>query len=522
MSAEARETRTIRLDELLGGLGGTSFGIWEDVSVLGISTDSRRVETGDLFVALAGEMTHGLRYVEAAQKRGAVACLIPEGTDDRPCLPGLSHPDPASLLPQIACRLYGDPGEHLQITGVTGTNGKTTTALLVAALLEAGGFKTSSWTTTAVSLGDTLFRPRWTTPPANELQRFLRSAVDREVTHAVLEVSSHGVALGRIGGVRFAAGIATNISPDHLDFHGSFEGYVATKRAFIEALPESSAAFLSDEDPEVRNFGEKAVSRVFRFGFSDRADLFARDVRVSNSSLSFDMVVTSTPLTGSAKPVVLPITFPLTGRHNVLNCLAAAGAALWQGVPIGVIPEALDSFLPPPRRLERIQIGTFTVVNDVAMNEASYEAVLRTVAELGQTKPVVVHAIRGQRGPEVNARIAGILAKWNEILQFSPLIVSLSRDRLDHYLVDYQVQGDELAAFSETAQRRGLDLSLHGHLEGAVQEAVSRLNPGGLLLLLGTFGMDDGPALAQSLLEKRLGLPPSPPIRYLDQSDSPL
>jgi UDP-N-acetylmuramoyl-L-alanyl-D-glutamate--2,6-diaminopimelate ligase len=154
------------------------------------------------------------------------------------------------------------------------------------------------------------------------------------------------------------------------------------------------------------------------------------------------------------------------------------------------------------------------------MNEASYHAVLGTVRDLAPPQAVVVCALRGNRGPEVNARIAGILADWEPQLRFGPLIVSESRSDLREYAVDYVVREDEIAAFKSAAAERGLRLSLHRELPPAIEEAVSRLGPGGVLLLLGTFGMDRGPAIARSLLRRRLGLPEEKDTGYLQPHEA--
>ncbi len=154
------------------------------------------------------------------------------------------------------------------------------------------------------------------------------------------------------------------------------------------------------------------------------------------------------------------------------------------------------------------------------MNEASYHAVLRTVRDLRPEQVVVVCALRGNRGPQVNARIARILAHWQQELRYAPLIVSESRSDLREYAVDYEVRSEEIAAFSEAANMGGLRLSRHEELPSAIEEAVGRLRPGGVLLLLGTFGMDRGPAIARQLLRQKLGLPEEANESYLEPHEA--
>lgn len=511
------------LGELLRGLGGIPFGSWRGVVVSGISTDSRVTRPGDLFVALPGERSHGSRYAADAIARGAVAAVLPPQAVPPDGAPGLLHVGPHDLLWRAAERLYRFPARHLRVHGVTGSNGKTTTALILAHLLRASGRNVASWTTAIVEGAGQAFRPKWTTPPAHELQRFLRAGVDLGATDAVLEVSSHAVAQGRVGGIRFATGIATNLSPDHLDFHETFEEYAATKRRFIESLAGASLAVLNGEDPRVRDFARSASARVLLFGFSDGCDVHPLDVAWEGQEAGIVIearVPRRVGASGPATVMVLRVRLPLMGRHNVSNCLAAVAAALWAGVEPQVIERALPGLPPPPRRLEAETVGPFMIINDVAMNEASYATVLSTVFGLGPGHVVVVHAIRGHRGPDVNARIGRVLAEWNGRLGFAPVVVTLSRSRLMNFPLDYQVKDDELAAFQEAAGQGGLPSVVHVELEDAIRDACERLQPGGLLLLLGTFGMDDGPALAVRILREKLGLAEDRPRPgYLQQED---
>jgi UDP-N-acetylmuramoyl-L-alanyl-D-glutamate--2,6-diaminopimelate ligase len=210
----------------------------------------------------------------------------------------------------------------------------------------------------------------------------------------------------------------------------------------------------------------------------------------------------------------------MPGRHNGLNAAAAFAAALKLGIAADEAADAFKTFKAPPRRLEWQAVGPYIIYNDVAMNEASYHAVLRSVRDLRPEQVVVVCALRGNRGAAVNARIARILAAWQPELRFAPLIVSESRSDLREYAVDYTVRPEEIVAFSEEALMGGLRLSRHEELPSAIAEAVERLRPGGVLLLLGTFGMDRGPAVAKELLRQRVGLPAAPKQGYLEPHEA--
>ena len=506
-----------RLEELVPKGEGTPFGLWQDVRVRGLSTDSRRTSPGDLFVGLPGGLTHGGLYAAQALSCGAAAVVLPPGLEPPPGAVGLWHERPFTLLAEAALRFYRQPARSMTVVGVTGTNGKTTTALLVAHLLAAAGNRCAYWTTTLVRLPHVNFRPQWTTPPAHELQRFLASALERGHDHAVLEVSSHAVRQERVRGVAFRAGVATNFSPDHLDYHGSVEDYYEAKRDFIRGLPAGAAAVLSADDPRIFAMGAGVRADVVSFGEDVRADVRLRELSQQDGELTGSLLVQRRDL-ASAGP--FPFRLPMPGRHNGMNAAAAFAVAVHLGIPPEEAAAAFRSFTAPPRRLERQDVGPYVIYNDVAMNEASYHAVLRTIRDLGPRQVVVVCALRGNRGAEVNARIASILAGWEPQLGYAPLIVSESRSDLREYAVDYQVRADEIAAFSEAARQGGLALSRHLELPSAIEEAVGRLAEGGVLLLLGTFGMDRGPAIARALLSKRLGLPDERKGGYLEPHEA--
>ncbi len=511
------DMRECPLEDLFPPGEGKPFGNVQDVRVRGFSIDSRRTHPGDLFVALPGGVTHGARYAAEALARGAAALVLPPDAEAPEGAAGFWHQEPYSALAQAALRFYMDPGQRMTLVGVTGTNGKTTTALLVAHLLETAGRNCAYWTTTLVRLPDVSFRPQWTTPPAHEMQRFLRVALDRGHQHAVLEVSSHAVRQERIAGLNFAAGIATNFSPDHLDFHPSVEDYYDAKRSFIRNLPPGAAAVLSRDDPQVFAMGQGVRADVVSFGVAPGADVCLRDLRQQQGRLEGRLELCSGRLGHAGS---YDFELPMPGRHNGLNAAAAFAAALKLGIAADAAADAFKTFKAPPRRLEWQAVGPYIIYNDVAMNEASYHAVLRSVRDLRPEQVVVVCALRGNRGAAVNARIARILAAWQPELRFAPLIVSESRSDLREYAVDYTVRPEEIVAFSEEALMGGLRLSRHEELPSAIAEAVERLRPGGVLLLLGTFGMDRGPAIAKELLRQRVGLPAEPKQGYLEPHEA--
>jgi UDP-N-acetylmuramoyl-L-alanyl-D-glutamate--2,6-diaminopimelate ligase len=495
----------IALARLLPVVPGQPFGPWQDTPVHGLAADSRRVRPGDLFVALPGLQAHGADFVGEALRRGAAALVLPPGREPPPGVAGVAVADPRAALSALAAAFYGHPSRELPVLGVTGSNGKTTVAYMAAAVLRAAGRPVAYWTTNEVYAGGRRFRPTLTTPEAHDLHRFLREARTAGMAAVCMEVSSHAAALRRVDDVQFAAGVVTGVSPDHLDFHGSFAAYLAAKQRFVRQLAPPAPCLFHADDPGARAAAAAAAAVTVPYGFGAGAALRAVEARVDAEGARCQVLLSPRlqsllPTAPGPLPQRLPLQLPLPGRHNLLNALAAIGACLALGVDAPTAAAALAGFAPPPRRLRLQRVGPYTLLDDVAMNEASFDAVFATVAELGFPQLVVVVALRGHRGPEINALTARTLARWNRRLGFAPVIATLSRTALGRYPLDLQVRPEEQEAFLTAAGAEGLAVEVHRELAPAVDGAAARLRPGGALLLLGTFGMDEGAAHAARAL----------------------
>ena len=497
--------RTVPLARVLEDVPGEAFGDWDGVVVTGVGCDSRRIGNGELFSALPGTRDHGTAYLQEARARGASSVLIPTGLAPPPGIPGMIVREPRAALSAASAAFYDQPSRTLHVLGVTGSNGKTTVTSMLAQILNSTGHSAGYWTTSEVWSGPRRFRPALTTPEAPDLHRFLYEVQDGGMRYACMEVSSHSVVQRRIDHVAFRAGIVTTVTPDHLDFHGTFEAYVEAKRGFVRKLQPDALCVHNLDDPGASLTAAAAdPRRRLSVGFSAGADLRAEapvvGVDCTRCTVRVGNTRTLTLPSGAALPEAFPLTVPLPGRHNLINALQALAVALDLGVPLSPALAALAGFTAPSRRLRARTVSGRTVMDDVAMNEASFDAVLSTVAELAPKCVVAVVALRGNRGSDVNARIATTLARWNRRLRFAPLIASLSDDTLTRYGLDYRVRPEEARAFADAADQGGLAVEVHRRLEDAVAAAVARVGADGTLLLLGTFGMDEGAALACRLL----------------------
>ena len=494
---------TVRpLPSLLQAIPGQRSGPWAGAAVSGVAIDSRRVLPGDLFAALPGQHHDGAAFLQEAVTRGAAALLLPLGVPAPAGLPALATADVRAALAAASAAFFDHPSREIDVFGVTGTNGKTTVATMLAHILERAGRRAAYWTTSEVASGARRFRPTLTTPESCDLQRFLREAADAGATAACIEVSSHGVVQRRIAELAFRGGAVTNVTADHLDFHGSVEAYRAAKAGFVRALAPGAPCLVNADDPGATAVAAGAAADVIPYGLGPGARLRGAQVEVSEQECR--CLVT---LPGCCTD--LPLRVPLPGRHNIHNALAAFGLAVAAGIAPHAAAEALEALLPPARRLRVQRFGGRSVIDDVAMNEASFDAVCAAVAELGYPQVVAVVALRGNRGEQVNAEIAACLARWAPVLGLAPLHVSLSRRALQRYAADLQVRPEEMGAFAAAARQGGLALEIHTELDDALGAACGRLAPGGALLLLGTFGMDDGCGIAAGILGGR-GTEPFP------------
>ncbi|MEO7201659.1 MAG: UDP-N-acetylmuramoyl-L-alanyl-D-glutamate--2,6-diaminopimelate ligase, partial [Candidatus Tumulicola sp.] len=309
--------------------------------ITGIATDSRRVEPGALFVALRGERNDGRAFVERAIAAGAVAILadapvvVPSG------IASVSVNDARAALSAFADTFYGRPSHALDVVGVTGTNGKTTTAHMIAAICNSSGRPCGTIGTLGAFFGTRAWPLEHTTPLPNELHAVLAGMRDDGASAVAMEVSSHALALERVDDVRFRMAVLTNVTRDHLDFHQTFDAYAAAKRQLFDMAPV--VAFNLDDELGARWTGELQSSgaKVVTYGTNDRASVRAVDVAVRDDRTNFELDGTAFEL-------------HVSGRFNVLNALAAVTVAREFGIDDARSAAALADAQGVRGRMERI------------------------------------------------------------------------------------------------------------------------------------------------------------------------
>lgn len=396
------------LSELLSRAGVASGGIspWENVKVLSLADDSRRVRPGGCFVAVRGTHVDGHRFLGAAIAAGAAAVVAEEEVSAPPTVAIVRVNDSREALARLAAAFYGLRGATapaMKFVGVTGTNGKTTVAWMLRSILRAADRPTALLGTVEYDLGGKSLSAPLTTPGALELCRLLSEARDGGAAYAVMEVSSHALDQRRTDGLRFDAAVFTNLTGDHLDYHGDMAAYAKAKQRLFASLDSSAVAVLNGDDPYWPRMAESLVAPAIRYGI----DAAALQVRARKIELG----VRETRFTLEAESFEAALCCPFAGRHNVLNALAAAATAEALGVGPSAIQTGLQELAGVPGRLERAEPDgcPFAVFVDYAHTDDALRNVLTALRPITRGRLLCVFGCGGDRDRLKRPRMARVV-----------------------------------------------------------------------------------------------------------------
>lgn len=365
-----------------------------DVGITQLTDDSRQVKPGMLFVAVKGERVDGHQFVSQAIKAGASAVILQQD------VPGLAVPtvrvaDSRRALGILGSAFHANPSGRLRMIGVTGTNGKTTTTYLCRSILESAGRDVGLIGTVAYEIGDERIPASHTTPGALELQQLLARMAAAKMHAAVMEVSSHALALDRTVGCEYDVAVFTNLTQDHLDFHRSLDDYFAAKLRLFTGLnnegrkSNTKRAIVNLDDPRGGRIVNAVSVPVWTYGLGSGADLRAEDVQMSASGTTFTLM---TPI-GRAR-----VESQLVGEHNIYNTLAAIGVGLHEGLSLETVCRGVASVRNVPGRFERVHAGQpFTVVVDYAHTEDALVRLLSAAEQLKTGRIITVFGCGGDR-----------------------------------------------------------------------------------------------------------------------------
>jgi UDP-N-acetylmuramoyl-L-alanyl-D-glutamate--2,6-diaminopimelate ligase len=398
----------VKLSALLAWLPRSELHGDVDPDVTEVTHDSRRVVPGALFVAIHGHTADGNDFVAAARAKGAVGICSEapprgEGTWVR-------VPDAREALALLSAAALGHPAQGLELVGVTGTNGKTTTAYLIDSALRTAGEKVGLLGTVEYRVGDRVVEAVRTTPEASDLQALLREIADAGCRRAVLEVSSHSLALKRVLGLDFKVAVFTNLTRDHLDFHGDMDSYFAAKRALFDLLLRADGhAIVNLDDDRGAELAPASRGTVWTYSLENpRADLFAEQLHLSLEGARFRA---RTP------KGTFEVETPLFGRFNVQNALAAIGAGLALGLPPDAVTRGIAALRGVPGRMERVVAGQdFTVLVDYAHTDDALKNLLETVRELKPRRVVTVFGCGGDRDRTKRPLMGAVAARLSDVV----------------------------------------------------------------------------------------------------------
>jgi UDP-N-acetylmuramoyl-L-alanyl-D-glutamate--2,6-diaminopimelate ligase len=470
-----------------------------DAAVTAVTYDSRRAVAGSVFVALRGLKADGAEFAAQAAARGAALIVSesrrPDGTD----VPWLIVSDARLALALLADNFYAHPSRRMMVIGVTGTNGKTTTAYLLASILDAAGLKAGLLGTVTYRLGGEEREASRTTPEAPDVQQLLDEMIRQGCKSAVMEVSSHALALKRVDGMRFAAGIFTNLTRDHLDFHEDMENYFLAKRRLFELLPDDGPGVINLDDP--RGAALLDVSKqVVTFAIGKAADVTPGPLEFTLAGLSFDV---RTPR-GTVR-----VESKLVGRPNVYNILAASATAVAIGLPLDAIAQGIKALPGVPGRFEVVSPADHevTVVVDYAHTDDALRNLLETARPLAPRRLVTVFGCGGDRDTTKRPLMGMVAARMSDVVVITSdnprseepqrIIEEIKRG------IPAGVQGGRAPDVQTIVDRRE-----------AIERAVEQAEPGDVVLIAGkghekyqqigdrVLPFDDG-AIARQALDRR-------------------
>ncbi len=475
----------------------------EGLRVNGVTSDSRRVKEGFIFVAIEGERLDGNSFIDDAVARGASIVFTERNIIRGDCR--VIRTDNCRIkLAELCNEFYGYPSDQLIVVGVTGTNGKTTTTHLIHEILIKNGVSAGLIGTLNIRMNDKEYNPKLTTPIAEDIYFYLNEMVKSNIKVVVMEVSSHGLKSHRVHGIKFDIAIHTNIDRDHLNFHKTITDYIQSKKRLFDSLQEGSLALINIDDQNCIKLleGNKHMV-VITYGLNEKASVTASSIDTDATSFfNYCLQRGLTTVSGvDIEPFEYPLQLNLFGTHNVYNALAAVTCCLLLDVPMENIAKLLKRTRAIPRRMELIYEGDFSIIDDFSHNPASYEAVFNSVQGLPYKKIHIVNAIRGNRGIDINMENAEVLRLWTQALRVKSLIVTSSTDFIGS---EDKVSLQEREAFLEALYKGQVAYSYEEKLRDAIERALEEVGPGDLLLLLGAQGMKEGRSVALGLLKERL------------------
>ena len=390
----------VGLFQLCRGLVEIPETVNPDLAITGIASDSRQVKPGNCFIAITGSQTDGHAYIDEAVSRGA-SCLIVENEIGQQNVPVLRVKDTRPVLAVLGARYFGNPAEKMKLIGITGTNGKSTTAFLIESICQTAGEKTGLIGTMIYRWDGHEIQAERTTPESIDIQRMFREMRNHGIETVVMEVSSHALMLDRVFGLNFRAAVFTNLSRDHLDFHETLENYESAKAKLFKMIGEKGIGVLNGDDPAAERIRKQAAGKTVLYGKENpNADYLIRDIRKDGQKTHFSLYYQNQKV---------DVTTRLWGHFNVMNTAAAAVTGLEMKLDRDAIRRGIEKVESIKGRMEGfIAPDGFRVIIDYAHTPDALKNVLIAAREITKKRLIVVFGCGGDRDRGKRAQMGRI------------------------------------------------------------------------------------------------------------------
>ena len=448
-----------------------------DVPVTGVVYDSRQASPGSVFVALKGLQTDGTSYAREAAGRGAIAVFGEGQGSSGISVPWVQVANARLALAALSHEFFGRPSERITLVGITGTNGKTTTSYLLTAIFDAAGIRCGRIGTVGYRIGNREYEAARTTPEAPELHRMLRDMIAQGCGACVMEVSSHALVLRRADYLHFAAGVFTNLTRDHLDFHGDMEEYFTAKRRLFELLPDAGVGIANVDDPRGADFAA-VTPRPVTYGIDAPADVSPGPISFSLEGLAFEIRTTRG---------LLQIRSPLVGRPNAYNILAAVATGVALDLPLNAIEQGVRDLENVPGRFQVVSSTTddVRVVVDYAHTDDALKNLLETARPLATGRVITVFGCGGDRDKTKRPLMGAVAARLSDTV-----IITSDNPRSENpdQIIEDIKRGIVLPADRVGPKGQGPKATPYLAIpdrKAAIERAVREARPGDLVLVAG-------------------------------------
>jgi len=378
-----------------------------DIEITGITNDSRKVRPGYLYVAIKGYKADGHNFIKKSIECGAQAIVSEEQSSLDTNIPQIIVHNTRKVLSSLSCCFYNNPSQKINLVGVTGTNGKTTTTFLTKSIIEKAGYEAGLIGTINYQIGKKIITAKETTPESVELQRLIAEMVAAKMKFAVMEVSSHSAIQHRIENLDFKTAVFTNITTEHMDYHKTFSNYMNAKAELFKDLKRDSFAVLNADDEFSEYFADRTNAKILWYGIKNDADIKAEICEESTSNIKIKL---------SYSGRKIDVKIPFVGLHNVYNALASIASAISLGFELDVIKSGIETASTVPGRLENVPCNRgFKVVVDYAHTPHALETVLHALKNLVKGRILLVFGCGGDRDREKRSQMGRIADEKSDI-----------------------------------------------------------------------------------------------------------